>query len=894
MVLDYVPIPELLRCARTSKRMQEMVYDDTRWVARLRDMGAWNELEARQKTEAVIKKKLEGHNRGESTAALKNGAGHAGVNGVQGQSGRRRSSAGVGEDLIDPAFEHQTISLPIKSPVDGMANMSLANGATAKAPLLSAQQMAKLHAIERIRSIRGAARQEYGKVYGALAPYYLNIAGSPESTEPRVFQEFKDPEHQAKMLAQLRIFAKSDASLGWQAREEALESMCGVFENAALREFNHAYSSLDYDGRMKQYAHVLVALNGGNAAIDSFIHNNRLMQQKANLGNSLDCLHHAFPGQANLNPSRDFFQRLSIAVQEQISNADRVFPPQIEVIVPFLNRIGEEVISEYFTPLFDESHTSGHKESYLKIVSGIYEQGLQFAITLKQSKVSKDGLQDRARHIVNKAFEPHVDLYLQEELDFFKAKADEQIEKWDQQLKEQEASAESFFMSNINRQAAKRDFLTSFKKVLMAPVNVLPSLSGTKPANPAAAALKEPPSRSSSPIPADPEDSPGGSSSRRSVSPLPQAKEAPTTELEAKAALMNSRLAGINALFSIEVALTMVHIARTSIERASPFVELDDKLGTEAREQCEAIFISLLSILGWRHIEPGFSKALTHLTSYSARQATIHNRDEGVQPLVTFLELVNVGDLIQQMVDVFYVQEMCATKLTDRDDFLNPATKDKKKFEQMLDERVAAGLNKGIDVLIDEVEFICGSTQAPTDYNPGGTISSSKSKIDLTANTPPPEVEVGPTDTAQRCVELVRTHTSMLTGTTDKTLLDIFNQEVGVRLFTTLCKHLKRQRISQDGSVRLIADMNIYHSYIATLKNKELLRYFQALRNLSQIFLVDGKQHKEIAAIIADNDRYLGIFRAEEVYEFAERRADWYNIKAKVEKHMYGVGCVVM
>jgi len=49
-----------------------------------------------------------------------------------------------------------------------------------------------------------------------------------------------------------------------------------------------------------------------------------------------------------------------------------------------------------------------------------------------------------------------------------------------------------------------------------------------------------------------------------------------------------------------------------------------------------------------------------------------------------------------------------------------------------------------------------------------------------------------------------------------------------------------------------------------------------------------------LAAIIADTDRYKGIFPAEEVYEFAERRADWYSVKGQVERAMYGIGCVVM
>lgn len=95
-------------------------------------------------------------------------------------------------------------------------------------------------------------------------------------------------------------------------------------------------------------------------------------------------------------------------------------------------------------------------------------------------------------------------------------------------------------------------------------------------------------------------------------------------------------------------------------------------------------------------------------------------------------------------------------------------------------------------------------------------------------------------------------------------------------------------------SANVSSDMNAYNAYIVSLRNKPLMQYFAALRELSQIYLIDAKQAKEIATIIADTDRYHGIFRAEEVYEFAERRADWYQIKSAVEKQMYGVGCLVM
>lgn len=88
--------------------------------------------------------------------------------------------------------------------------------------------------------------------------------------------------------------------------------------------------------------------------------------------------------------------------------------------------------------------------------------------------------------------------------------------------------------------------------------------------------------------------------------------------------------------------------------------------------------------------------------------------------------------------------------------------------------------------------------------------------------------------------------------------------------------------------------MNHYFKYIQTLKNNELLLYFKALRELSQIYLISPSDAKELATVIADNDRFQGIFRAEEVYEFAQRRADWFQIRRDVERAMYGVGCCVM
>ena len=460
----------------------------------------------------------------------------------------------------------------------------------------------------------------------------------------------------------------------------------------------------------------------------------------------------------------------------------------MDVLYPLLERVSEIIVSAYITPLLDETHGRSI-DAYLKAVAGLYDQSMQFSQSLKPTIGSAETFRQDVDELFAKVFEPHVDLYLQEELRNFTRLSGDEVNNWEKKLTDEYASTESYFMANVNRVADKRDFLSSFKKVVMMPVNVVAMpFTASKPVAPngttsfsADQKQLSVPNRSSTPTLLN----------GRSISPVPPSTpgvEAITTELAAKAAIMATRLEGIRSLFSIEVALNLVKYAKSSLERVALFVRFSGQTGQEAKEQCATIFVMLLQMMGSRHIKAGFDKAVDHLSKYNPREVSEHSQP-GVAPLVMFLELVSVGDLIQQMIDVFYQQELVAKKLVDANDFLDPAVKEKKRFEQMLDERVAAGLNKGIDVLMDEVEYLCATTQDITDFNP----------------TPGEPFDVGPSVTALRIVELVSSHTKMLVGSTDKNMLDVFNQEIGLRLFAALCKHLKRQRVSVDGSMKLIS-----------------------------------------------------------------------------------------
>jgi recyclin-1 len=833
-------------------------------------MGLWNEMEAKRRFEDAMRRKRDTMVR-------------TTVNGGPASVGNQEGSTTIFDAALEEERRMAEAGQTHRQPdaiVDGFETMSL-NPVQSKSPL--EDTTALLNVLKNVRSMRGHARQEFGKVYGALAPFYFDLAQAKTHAEPVVFKVFRDPEKQAQMLSNLQVFSKCDWTDGWSQRMGKLSTMVSIFEGAVLREFEQGYEFWDVDGRMRRYAHVLYLLNGGGAATDLFIQKHPIFDDREALGNPIECINQAARDDISLDPSRAFFELLMRKLNGQSANISRIFPQPTAVFWSFVDKVREDIVMEYVTPLLDETHDR-HAAAYLKAVSGLFEQCMQFVQSLEPPSGSDLSLEDYAKAICLKVFEPHMDLYLQEELEHFTAYAEREVINWEQKLSEQDATVESFYMGSFNRQADKNDFLSSFKKVVMMPVSVIPSAFGSSKPTSTAATTNPPfrPSLVGTPASSRPQTPGLPSNLDRSGSPLPT--EAPSDELKAKAALMANRLEGIKSLFSIEVALDLVHAAKESLGRAAKFVQLGGQAGEEAREQCEAIFVALVKVLGQTHVKNGFAKAVDHLSRYNPREISDHSQT-AVAPLVMFIELVNVGDIISQMIDVFYEQQLAAPKIADKNDFMDPAGLAKKKFEQMLDENVAAGLNKGIDVLMDEVEYLCATTQLPSDYNP----PASTQENGLSSNS-----DIGPTITARRITDLVSSHTRMLTGSTEKTMLDVFNGEVGLRLFTALCKHLKRQRISTEGAVNLIADMTMYFDYIRTLKNQDLLVYFRALRELSQIYLIDARHAKEMATIIADGDRFGGVFRAEEVYEYAERRADWYQVKRDVERAMYGLECQIM
>lgn len=165
-ILDYLPVADQIRMARTSRRLQEMVYDDTRWVSRLKSMGCWDEREARRRFEEAVRRRREaaeratGQQPGGATAAHKPGE----------------------TTLFDASVEEQKRRRAASDLRDGFQTMSL-GGARKDDP---EDADSYLDVLKSVKSIRGGARQEYGKIYGALAPFYFDIVKARSHADPIV------------------------------------------------------------------------------------------------------------------------------------------------------------------------------------------------------------------------------------------------------------------------------------------------------------------------------------------------------------------------------------------------------------------------------------------------------------------------------------------------------------------------------------------------------------------------------------------------------------------------------------------------------------------------------------------------------------------------------------
>jgi recyclin-1 len=235
-IVGFMPVQTQLRFARTSHAMRDMVYDDARWVAKLKVMCAWNEEDARRGAEEEIVRRRLLQQRAAEEAVL----GRSVINGhrtttlfdatleAKNVSAQLVMPVKTGGDLLDfdssEAFgDFQSVEPP--SPQISLPKDKAVDSATA------------LNILSSVVSRRGQARQEFGRVYKALAPLYVSLANSNSLQDSAGFKRLRTPEEQAKLLKVLELFGRSRAVDEWTKCQKRIAWVMETFEREALTEF---------------------------------------------------------------------------------------------------------------------------------------------------------------------------------------------------------------------------------------------------------------------------------------------------------------------------------------------------------------------------------------------------------------------------------------------------------------------------------------------------------------------------------------------------------------------------------------------------------------------------------------------------------------------------------
>lgn len=856
-----LPVGDLFQFAQASRLCRDIAYNEELWESRLAVAGLTGKGRSRRTRHRVQP----------STVSSKSGGGDGNQDKETGPKTLFSAEAGPGEGSKD-------------------------------APWL--QRLQPQTAIDLFRHTPGHAREEVLQLFRALGPLYYDLADNVSNNI--IFARYRDPRDQARILNQLRIFSDldplEDDHFDRQAR---IISTTDLFENAALHEFESGLDSNDIENKVRLYGEVLWALNGGESCIQLFIQKSELLDR----GASDASIYVGENGKPDLAKLQEYFNDVADSLNEQGKVIDQVFGTNVGVMYPLLERVLEDSLMETVSAILDRVKRVDEGR-YLDAVPQIYGLLSGFVERLVPCENIGPSYHTLAQTTISDLYTYHINAFLQLENQHFRQKADAAVDKWTKQQHDQQEATESLFWSNVTKEKDKSDFLSSFKRVLMMPVSVMTSSSTNNsnlslPITPAATpppqhstdATTTPAQHLSANSAAIARSQSGGPSTAASGPTNPgilnespdgnAARQLPTTELDAVLAVMNSKLESIQTLISLELALNLIRMGKESIERMRAFVSIEGESAAEAKKECEQIFVDLVAILGGKHVKFGFDSALHTLQEYDPkkhRRTTTTVGEDGaeksaVEPLAIFAELVNIGDLIQQMVHVFFEEELAIRKIVDRSDFLSAALKAKKRFEKMLDDCVANGLSRGIDVLIDQIDFIFVTDQLASDFNP------------IEGSVP----ELGPTLAAKKAVSLLRSHMTLLVGSTEKSVIDVFQQEVAHRFYNSICKHIKRNVISVDGAVTLISDLNYYYDYIQSLKQRQVLPYFEALKEVGNLYLIDGKDAKALGSTLSDMARFRGVLNSEELMEFVQSRKDWLLVRRDVERVMYGFGvdCII-
>ncbi|KAK6458811.1 F-box protein: endocytic membrane traffic, recycling recycling 1 [Scheffersomyces xylosifermentans] len=709
-----------------------------------------------------------------------------------------------------------------------------------------------LSCLDHIYKSSKAAKIQVLKIHRCLNPYYSDLLLNKPYDRLRIFKDFQTPEEQAKILNNLLVYNSVDyIDDSRTVAHEKITALFEIFENALLRELEIHFDLEDYV-KTKRFMKILIDLKNQQTLIDFFLQKSIFDNENSELFNleslkvdkyftlvdeDWETKHY----ELNEEAFKSLIVEVASVFNHQSHIIDLIFPPT----VPIMYKVSEELVSNQLSELLMILIEGSKKVGvYLTLVPVLYEKvTVDFVNQLKPSENIGSTYHHLITGLIDMSFESFVVDYVREEIVYFKTLSNDKIIEWKESITKREAETTQNILKHVKTES-KNDFLTSFKKVF--------TINNTSGNNEVDVDLKN------------------------------------FSEIQAKAKILSENIKSLTKIFSPELVLDTLNDAKISLHRLLKFRDFSiASLKKDIFASMQDVFIDVMETIGNEHLRPGFQKGLQYLQTYNPNSPTYtdsHN-ESFVEPLALFFELINMADLIIQMVDIFYKEEMINRHIVKLENsILNPSLQNKKKLEALVDKYVADGLNVGVEVLVNEIENVYKTYLTESDYNPPGD----------------KEPAFGPSEAAQKAVKILDENIDLLGDGADISIVEVFQQEIAERFFQIIVKSLKKSTISVTGATKLISDLNLYYEFIVgnIKSNKRLVvPLYQSLKKVGNIYLISGDDSKAIGKLVSDLSKFNGIFGQEEIYEFVQRRQDWPIIKRHVEKVMYGFGlgdCTIM
>jgi len=394
-----------------------------------------------------------------------------------------------------------------------------------------------------------------------------------------------------------------------------------------------------------------------------------------------------------------YIQSLIALITKEGGRIARVFPPQLDALVYFLDRLCSDVVSEYISSLLDGAQ---ELENPLFLLATAATFGQLYRLVPAVLSIEPRGAmvtENRVEDVVWRLFEPHMDDYLTEEGEWVRTVLEGMCKDWDEKVASEMAISDPTFLASSNPAQVKKNVLAGFTSALLLPVTIIPKTAafglgvlttgatgafntfsqfgttigstltrggvsgpGTPVLKDTELALNVPPAPPMVVLP--PAEAAWGDSLSPDVEVRPPSPTPSVTPSATPSVNGLGRFDRLQLLLSLDVALQLIQADRDCLKRVQTFAKYPGQYGKKVRDGLEEVFIVLLQTLGEKHVGPAFARATKEMGEWKPEENV--SGEQEVAPLVQFFELVHVGDTIGQMVHVYWEKEMVSSPIGEQ------------------------------------------------------------------------------------------------------------------------------------------------------------------------------------------------------------------------------------